>query len=214
MLSYEQREAQANHVRDHVLPFVAHELSQLDGRKWTYEPAAERGWIAGRFHSGEESFSVGTQDGKLTIYSRYGTLLDGRQFSPRDYQRGDSAIADPQPSMAATKTDKQIAADIVRRFLPDYRKLLDLYRQVVQQQSTYRSNVDNLAQQLHTASHGLINAHRPQHSSDAGRTAHLSECESVGLSYGTVKVYDSDVRLELSVSPTLAVKIAKLLAEK
>lgn len=62
--------------------------------------------------------------------------------------------------MAATKPPKLIAADILRRFLVDYRALLVEYRQQFDRDTAYRGQTTTLFDELVTLSKGWIQPDR------------------------------------------------------
>ncbi len=156
-----------------------------------------------------ERFSLGLDDYKrrVTVYATYGTMPDGRRWMPRDRVRD---AVDPAPTISADKTPDLIAKDIGRRFLPDYRKYLDLYRADVADATAFRAATSALFDDIVALGNGWITPNTRNDERSTERTASLSDAP--GINYGDLRVSGDSVRIELSATPEFAKRFAALLA--
>jgi hypothetical protein len=156
-----------------------------------------------------ERFWLGLDEYKhrLTVHSTYGQMPDGRMWIPRDRVRD---AVDPSPTIGADKPAEQIARDIARRFLPDYRKYLALYRADVADATAFRCKTASLFDELVALGNGWIKADAQNDVRSAERTA--SFYNAPGINYGSLRVSGDHVRIEVSVTPEFARRFAALFA--
>jgi hypothetical protein len=178
---------------------------------WTLEPNAdgERYRNPAVCNSRGERFWFGIDDYKrrITVHGTYGTMPDGRVWIPRDHVRD---AVDPSPTISADKLPEQIAKDVVRRFLPDYRKHLDAYRTALTDATAFRNKTATLLEEIVALGNGWITADTRNDARSAERTASLYNAP--GISYGSLRVSGEHVRIEVSVTPEFAKRFAALFA--
>jgi len=192
----------------------------IAGALATREP--EAGWLleapdtdADRYHnpaignaSGERFWlSVDEPTHRLTVHGTYGTMPDGRMWMPRERVRD---AVDPSPTMSADKPADQIARDIARRFLPDYRKHLALFRADVAGATAFRNKTASLFDELVALGNGWIKADALNDARSTERTASLYNAP--GITYGNLRVSGDHVRIEVSVTADFAKRFAALFA--
>ncbi len=156
-----------------------------------------------------ERFSLGLDDYKrrVTVYATYGTMPDGRRWVPRDRVRD---AVDPAPTISADKAPDLIAKEIGRRFLPDYRTYLDLYRADVADATAFRAATSALFDDIVALGNGWIKPNTRNDERSTERTASLYDAP--GITYGELRVSGDSVRIELSATPEFAKRFAALLA--
>ena len=194
-------------------PAIVGALARLEPEAgWSLEaPDAD----ADRYHNpavssacGERFWlSVDEYQRRLTVHGTYGTMPDGRMWMPRDRVRD---AVDPSPTMSADKPADQIARDIARRFLPDYRQHLAQFRADVADAIAFRNRTASLFDELVALGNGWIKADARHDARSTERTASLYNAP--GISYGNLRVSGDSVRIEVSVSPEFAKRFAALLA--
>ena len=161
-----------------------------------HNPTGERFWL-----------SVDEYKHRVTVHGTYGAMPDGRLWIPRDRVRD---AVDVSPTIGADKVPEQIARDIVRRFLPDYRKYLALYRADVADATAFRCKTASLFDELVALGNGWIRADAQNDARGSERTASLYNAP--GISYGSLRVSGDHVRIEVSVTPAFAKRFAALFA--
>jgi hypothetical protein len=159
-------------------------------------PNGERFWL-----------SLDEYKHRVTVHGTYGTMPDGRLWIPRDRVRD---AVDPSPTIGADKVPEHIARDITRRFLPDYRKYLALYRADVADATAFRCKTASLVDELVALGNGWIKADAQNDARSAERTASLYNAP--GINYGSLRVSGDYVRIEVSVTPEFAKRFAALFA--
>jgi hypothetical protein len=193
-----------------TVPAIVAALAKLEpDAGWTLEPTEGRYPNPAIRNASGERFWLGVDDYKhrVTVHSTYGPMPDGRLWIPRDRVRD---AVDPSPTISADKAPDQIARDIARRFLPDYRKYLALYRSDVAAAIAFRNETASLFDELISLGNGWIKPDQRTDSRTAECTARLYNAP--GISYGDLRVSGSHVRIELSVTPEFAKRFATLLA--
>jgi hypothetical protein len=105
---------------------------------------------------------------------------------------------------------EHIARDIARRFLPDYKKYLALYRADVADATAFRCKTASLFDELVALGNGWIKADAQNDVRSAERTASLYNAP--GINYGSLRVSGDHVRIEVSVTPAFAKRFAALFA--
>ena len=133
-------------MNQHEITVLAEQVAEnLDGA-WSVEPFPADWGRAGAWLRGEagESLSFGeTQE-----YSkRNKNLLDVGTDYPK---HGDQGFHTKRPriSVSATKTGKQIAADIERRLLPEYRPILQKVLSDLSARESYEKSTSSIAAQI------------------------------------------------------------------
>ncbi len=161
------------------------------------------------FTTPEPLLSLGLDEYKrrVTVYATYGPMPDGRRWMPRDRVRD---AVDPAPTISADKAPDLIAKDIGRRFLPDYRKYLDLYRADVADATAFRAATSALFDDIVALGNGWIKPNTRNDERSTERTASLSDAP--GINYGDLRVSGDSVRIEVSTTPEFAKRFAALLA--
>jgi len=159
-------------------------------------PNGERFWL-----------SVDEYKHRVTVHSTYGPMPDGRLWIPRDRVRD---AVDVSPTIGADKAPEHIARDIARRFLPDYRKYLALYRADVAEATAFRCKTASLFDELVALGNGWIKADAQNDPRSAERTASLYNAP--GINYGSLRLSGDHVRIEVSVTPAFAKRFAALFA--
>jgi hypothetical protein len=209
--SFEDRREWRKAFHATTAPAIVAALAKLEpDAGWTIEATEE----TDRYHnpalcnSRGERFWLALDEykRKLTVHGTYGKMPDGRIWIPRDRVRD---AVDPSPTISAEKTPEQIARDILRRFLPDYRTNLASYRAHVAEASAYRDKTATLFDEIVTLGDGWIRVDRHHDERASERTA--SVYNAPGINYGNVRVSGDYVRLELSVTPEFAKRFASLI---
>jgi hypothetical protein len=214
--SYEDRMAWRKEFIKKTLPDIVSELLAVDKKEWHIidkhhdgEPLtnpyivsadAERAWL-----------SIDEYDKKLTLHGAYGEHADGRMWIARDSMPRSEQITDPRPTISLTKAPYQIAKDIARRFLPDYRKIRAVYLAQLAEQQEYRRQSDSTFEDLVKASKGAL-LPREAKKGDSERAARFTDVKGIHYS-NDVRVSGDYVRFELSVTPALAKRIIAAIAE-
>jgi hypothetical protein len=214
--SYEERKAWRADVIENTLRRIVVELTGVDKREWEVvdkhddgEPLTnpylvsvddERVWV-----------SLDEYKKKLTLHGAYGQTADGRMWIPRDSMCRSGQVADPRPTISLTKTPAQIAKDIARRFLPDFRTIRAIYLAQLAEQQEHRRQSDNTFDDLVKASKGAL-LPRAAQKGDSERVAKFTDVKGIHYS-NDVRVSGDYVRLELSVTPALAKRIIAAIAE-
>ena len=197
---------------DALAQAVATELTTLDGKEWTMLPNDAEGAIPWyRFlHTGQEQISLEIVDAKK------------RRFDPRyDYGEGPLAFlgvqgdyppSDFYPSILAlayisvTKSPLQIAREIQRRVLVDYRVALADLLERIAEQAHIRTEQTVVFLRLAEISGTIIGSHE---------SACLEFTESVaGGEYDLAVRYrnsEPTVDLDLTVAPAVAESILRML---
>ena len=177
---------------------------------WTLEPADMDAFYKSPAlcNTRGERFWLGLDEYKrrVTVHGTYGTMPDGRMWIPRDRVRD---AVDPAPTISADKAPDLIAKDIGRRFLPDYRKYLDLYRADVADATAFRAATSSLFDEIVALGNGWIKPNTRNDERSTERTASLYDAP--GINYGDLRVSGDSVRIEVSATPEFAKRFAALL---
>ena len=213
MNDYEIRYAWRANVHRETIPAIAEQLTAQDEAPtvWTVEHAEDTSWNPRLVGSqGERVYlNIDEHDKRLRVHSSYGERADGKgQWIPRDVSRD---LIDESISVSAEKTPAQIARDIIRRFLPNYRKCLDAYKT---QCAAHHAYVASTQVQARTVE--LIAGDRLRRDTYQGRRTDETEVsysfDAHGISYGTMRVSSTWTRIELSGDADFARLFAAWLA--
>lgn len=194
-------------------PSIAQALSLADSGSWVVKPQEDdehtaRNLVLLNVANPDEQVCIGLDEyeKRLTIGGFYPALPDGRPFWPRDH-RVDVA----SPSVTAAKTDAQVAADIIRRFLPSYRAALVVYTERVAQQVSYINAGKDASERIYKVGRKCIGPMHPKRDSQSEYHATI-DAESKGISHGSIDISGDHVRIEMSVSVDFAEAFAHWLA--
>lgn len=214
--SYEERKAWRADIIENTLRQIAVELTGIDEREWNVTDKHDNGEPLTNPYlvsvDGERVWvSLDEYLKKLTLHGSYGQTADGRMWIPRDSMHRSGQVADPSPTISLTKTPAQIAKDIARRFLPDFRTIRAIYLAQLAEQQEYRRQSDNTFDDLVKASKGAL-LPREAKKGDSERAARFTDVKGIHYS-NDVRVSGDYVRLELSVTPALAKHIIAAIAK-
>jgi hypothetical protein len=192
-----------------TVPAIVAALAKLEpDAGWTLEPSEGRHHNPAIRNASGERFWLGVDDYKrrVTVHGTCGPMPDGRTWIPRDRVRD---AVDPSPTISADKAPEHIARDIARRFLPDYRKYLALYRSDVADATAFRNQTASLFDELVSLGNGWLKPDQRTDDRGTERTARLYN--TPGISYGDIRVSGDHVRIQVSVTPEFAKRFATLL---
>jgi len=151
--------------------------------------------------------TYGSNAGRLEVSGGYPVGPDGENLSNGlyDYSTGRSVhVIPPRIGINGNRPPAKIAADIERRFLPEYREVLAKVKELKAKRDAYKGKVGQNVKELLAVCNGKPNR--------ADNSFYIPF--DGGSAYGDVEVYDDSVNLKLSSIPLpLAKQILKLVAE-
>lgn len=217
---YEKRKEWRMEFCAKTAPAIAKALAALEpDKEWHVEPLTQQqredfgpAHINPAFISNDgERIWLWIEEYKRRIEARgsYGQLPNGRQWIPRD-----ANLEDPQPSVSADKAPTQIAADIFRRLLPGYRVNLAAYRFRLKEAQDYKSRTLSLAAELTELSGGAIIFPTTPHRNGPISDEQVGDFYHPAINYGSIRVWDDGVRLEISMTGAGAKLFAAMLKVK
>lgn len=216
METYAEEQARAAAFYTVTIPAILAALNKIDPTGWKQEkPHEGHDYCRTAINPKGERlyFGFDRSKRKIEVSGSYGNKLNGTVWIPRDAWPKEGLPADPRPMISADKSPDQIAKDIARRLLPDYRTLRAKYLESVAASTDYRDRRDQFFAELCKLSGGRIRPRDSQWRQDAPdgeRTADLRDV--AGINYGDLKVSDDSARFEISVTADFARKLCKMIA--
>lgn len=126
---------------------LAEQVAEHLAGAWSVEPFPSNWGRAGAWLRGEagEILSLGeTQE----YAKRNKNLLDVGTDYPREHSERGFSTKRPRISVSASKTGKQIAADVERRLLPEYRPLLAKVLSDLSSRKSYEKATESIAAKI------------------------------------------------------------------
>lgn len=205
--SYEDRNAAKLAFATTTVKNIARALSAASGAAWTrVGKNDDNGYLWTSLCNGAEQIHLGLDEYKnrVSVSANWPKLPDGSSWLPR--QRHGEA---PSITVDATKPVEQIARDIVRRFLPEYRRLLALALEDVASSTKYRDDTKAAFDEVVAASKGYL-----QPSTNGREPGSANIHGAPGIGYGSIRVSANSVTFDhFSTSVEFAKRLFALIEQ-
>lgn len=196
---------------------LAPALADVDGNPWEYEPPNDdRDWTATAYIAcGNQRLAIragGWQNtGRVSIHGEQPTRPDRKSVS--DYQYPQDCPKNPTMTATLTKTPHQLAKEVARRILPDYRHRLSCTLAIIEKTEQHADSTNARAEWAAEVSNGTARPRRDGDDLDAERTVQTGARETARVSAGYLRFDRLSFTLTDPVELARAERVLRALAE-